>query len=201
MTTIISQPPPSPLRGWVNTFYRHYNGKKLGPYHVRRWKVGRKIHREYVKPDQVEQVKAACLAYRERQRARKDHNRKLNIFIDNFNYLGAMMNRYDRGKVVTPAMEAYILRLNKEGMQIKGRPQLRRRVTRTLAKIAGQTYVVKTAFELDGTTKVFMVPFIIKSPLERLKAFFDQIIDEAFHGKRDPERPGNHHNIWLESTS
>jgi len=114
-------------KGWVSTYYRHYKGKKLGPYYVRRWKVGRKIHREYIKPQDVERVKAECQAYREGRR-------NISRMLDNFNFLGNMLNRYDAGKVVTAAMENYIRRIHNEGIYITGRPQMRRKVTREMSK-------------------------------------------------------------------
>jgi hypothetical protein len=144
-------------KGWVNTYYRYYKGKKLGPYYVRRWKVGNKLHREYVKPADVERVKAECQANREGRR-------RINRMLDNFNFLGQMLNRYDAGKLVTPAMEDYIRRIHHEGIYITGRPQMRRKVTRTLAKVGGEEMLVTTIFELDGTTKVFMVPFLVNLP-------------------------------------
>src|SRR5262249_58383300 len=92
----IKQPSnPATQRGWLNTFYRYHKGKKLGPYFVRRWKVGGKIHRQYIKPEDVEKVRAQCAAHRTEQKRRKEHNKQLNILLDNFNFLGAMMNRYD----------------------------------------------------------------------------------------------------------
>ena len=178
---------PATLKGWVNTFYRHYKGRKLGPYHVRRWKVGRKIHREYIKPEDVERVKAACACHRETQKQRRDADRSCNTFINNWDFMGKMLDRWDKGKVVTPAMEQYILRLHREGMYITGRPPMRRRIEYQLAKVAGEKTIVKTVFELDGTTKVFMVPFLIKQMKTAAELWQEhiQMIDKIFAEMRE----------------
>ena len=169
--------PQKPLKGCVNTFYRHYKGRRLGPYFVRRWKIGRKVYREYIKPADVERVRAACQAYRESRRG-------INTFIDNFDFLGKMMNRFDKDKVVSPAMGNYILRLRREGMYISGRPPMRRKITRQLAYIDGEPMTIKTVFELDGTTKVFMVPFFTNRFRKRVKTFeewLSEIANEAWN--------------------
>ncbi len=184
-------------KGWVNCFYRYYKGKKLGPYYVRKWKVGRNVHKEYIKPADVERVKAQCQAYREMQRERKANRKRVSTFIDNWDYLGRMLNRYDTNKPVYPQHEAYIIRLHEEGMYITGRPRTRRHVKRHLAKIGGEEMIVTTTFELDGTTKVFMAPLKINNPFDRLKEIFDQVVAEVFDGKKRPGRPRKQRNQWL----
>jgi hypothetical protein len=181
---------PATLKGCVNTFYRHYKGKKLGPYYVRRWKVGRKVYREYIKADQVERVKAACLAYREGRKG-------ITKFLNNFDFLGKMMGRYDYGKPVTLAMEDYNRRLRIEGMYIDGRPPLRRRVTRTIAIIDGKQMIVKTIFELDGTTKTFMVPLFTKHPMEHIKECLLKVWNEAFGAEDPPDQLLAPPKLWL----
>jgi len=116
-----------------------------------------------------------------------------------------MMNRYDSGKIVTPEMEKYILRIRYEGPYITGRPRMRRTVTRQLVLVDGNRMIKKTIFELDGTTKVFMVPFVANfltwaEQRERLeKMFFDAW--EKYHGKKldmdcGPSAPPS--NPWLQ---
>jgi hypothetical protein len=110
------------LRGWVNSFYRHYKGKRLGPYYVRRWKVGRKLHREYIKPQDVERIKAECAAHRERQQTKSEGARRTNNFVSNFAFMAKMLLLWERGKDSTPAQYAYLQRIDQEGMFITGWP-------------------------------------------------------------------------------
>jgi len=176
MVAIATQPPPAvqsptPKRGWVSTYYRNYKGKKLGPYHVRRWKVGKKIHREYIKPKDLEQVRIACKAHKDKRLAQKQCSTWLTNTTANLDYLTRMAKWSDKGKLRSQDVH-YMSRIELEGFAISGRPSTRRKVTRHHACIAGENFTVKTIFELDGTTKVFMVPFFtncIKSPLEFLK--------------------------------
>ena len=182
-STISAAPP---LSGWVNGYFRHYNGKKLGPYYVRRWKVGRRVFKEYIKPKDVERVKAQCLAHRERQLKKKAAGRDIVKFIANYNFIGKMLDRWDKGKVVSPIMEAYLLRIHNEGMHITGRPSLRRKVTRTIIEIGGKKYIVKTVFEFDGTTKAFMVPFFTNHFLDPFEAML-KLANDAWHAVNGPK--------------
>ena len=115
------------LKGWVVATYRTYNGKKLGPYYFRKWKVGCRTRKQYIKPQDVERVKAACQAHRERKKQLVEGGRRCAIFIDNADFLGRMCLRYDKGKEVTTEQEEYIVRLTQEGMHITGRPLYRPR--------------------------------------------------------------------------
>ena len=119
--------PATPLKGWVNTYFRHYKGKKLGPYYVRRWKVGRRVFKQYIKPEDVEKVKAQCQAHRLESQRRKREGRRIVTFIDNYNFLGRIIDTWDRGKEIRKDQEAYALRLHNEGMYITGRPLYRPR--------------------------------------------------------------------------
>jgi hypothetical protein len=195
---------PGTLKGWVNTFYRHYRGKKLGPYHVRRWKVGRKLYKEYIKPDQVERVKAACQAHREKQKSKSEGARRTNHFLSNAAFMWNMITLWEKGKDSTPAQYAYLQRIDEEGMFITGRPGTRRRITRRLVKIAGKRFIVNTVFELDGTTKVFMVPFVVVNPVTERKNYFENLkrtllgFAEKYHGKKSPpDQPSDPPNLWL----
>jgi len=201
-------PNPAPKRGHVNKFYRHYKGKKLGPYYVRRWKINGRLHKEYIKPKDVERVKAECQAHRQKQK-------EISNFLTNFNFLGNCLNRYDTGKIVTQAMEAYIRRIYHEGPYISGKPQMRRKVTRELVTVDGKQMIKKTVLELDGTTNVFMVPFlanrlkpsifqdVLAGNFDRLTSFVEEIWEEV-HGKRpDADRgpSGPLSNAWLQPAS
>jgi len=118
---------PTTTKGWVTTSYRNYKGKRLGPYHYRRWKVGSKIHRQYIKPADVERVKAECAEYSEQRRSKRETGRRINVYLDNFIFQSKMYFRYEQGKEVRPDQEAYIVRLHNEGMYIIGRPLYRPR--------------------------------------------------------------------------
>ena len=161
-------PHPS-KKGWINCFYRYYKGKRLGPYYVRRWKVNGKLHKEYIKPDQVEQAKAECQAHREQQLQGRIVARQCRALIDNHIVLGKMYFGYDKGNEPNKLQAEYLVRLHEEGLFITGRPPYRRRIIRDYAVIGGQSMVINTVFELDGTTNTFMVPFKIK----RTKAIAD----------------------------
>ena len=179
-------PPGEPLRGWVAQYFRRYKGRKLGPYYVRRWKVGNKLRKEYIKPQDVERVRAECLAYREASQRKREGARKCNTFIDNYSFLGRMMNKYEKGKEPTRLEGEYILRLEREGMYITGKPRTRRKITRRYATIDGKPMIVTTVFELDGTTKVFMVPFVTN-----IAEYLREIAKNAWesvHGKRNDEQ-------------
>jgi hypothetical protein len=89
-------------RGHVKVFSCYYKGKKLGPYYVRRWKIGKKLFKEYLKPKDVERVKPECQAHREGRK-------RVSNLLSNFEFLRNGLNRYDSGRVVTPAMEDYNL--------------------------------------------------------------------------------------------
>jgi hypothetical protein len=115
--------PPTPLRGWVNSYYRHYKGKKLGPYYVRRWKVNGKIRRQYLKPEDVEKVRAACEVNRDRRKS----GPKYRALLDNFRFQWRMILLFDRGKEPRQDQKDYIVRLHQEGMYITGRPLYRPR--------------------------------------------------------------------------
>ncbi len=182
-------------KGWINTFYRYYKGKKLGPYYVRRWKTGNKIHREYIKPKDIERVRAECLAYREKRTERRAATKRINTLLDNFGFLGRMLDNYTSGKEPTGPQGEYIKRLHEEGMHINGKPRERRRVTRCVSKHNGKDVIVKTVFELDGTTKVFMVPFFTS-----IADYIDHICEEVQKSISWPsDRSKKHRNAWLQA--
>jgi hypothetical protein len=199
-----NQQPQTTKRGWVNTFYRHYRGKKLGPYHVRRWKVGAKIHKEYIKPADFERVKAECLAYREQRKRGAAIGRAVTNIGANLDYLFRMDKWQKEGKL-RPQDVAFIHRIAKEGPEIDGGPPTRRGVTRHLARVAGQRMIVKSVFEIDGTTKVFMVPLVANIPENPFDQLKRMLVDawEKVHGRNIgppgddlavQERP----NPWME---
>src|SRR4051812_35100024 len=88
-----------PIRGWVSTFYRNYKGRRLGPYHVRRWKIGKKIHKEYIKPKNIEKVRAACQTHREIRKAGSEVTQWVANVEGNLSYGERMIRWADQGKL------------------------------------------------------------------------------------------------------
>jgi len=165
-------PQPS-KKGWINTFYRHHNGKKLGPYFVRRWKHNGRLHKEYIKPKDVARVKAECDSYRSERKRRQEVAKRELIYLDNHIFLARMNERFDKGKDIPAPHANWIVRLHKDGCYTPGRPRLRRRIVRRFAGVDGEEKMVTTIYEVDGTTRAFMVPLITRNYLDRLG---DQII-------------------------
>jgi hypothetical protein len=139
MTSTLPSPPPtsSPQsaignqqsaiqNGWVETFYRSYKGRRLGPYHVRKWKAGNRVHREYIKPADVEKIKTACQTNREERKTRSEAGKREIIYVDNSRYLLRMMRKLDRDKPVRPEDALHIQKIHREGCYALGRPKLRR---------------------------------------------------------------------------
>ena len=165
-TTHDSQPTK---KGWIATYYRHYKGKRLGPYYVRRWKQGGKVHKEYIKAENVERVRNECDAHR-RERIRKQvAGRREVTFLKNFIFNSKMYFRLEQNKPIAPVHADWIVRLHQDGMYTEGRPPMRRRIVRSYALINGEERIVTTVYELDGTTRVFMVPLFTNQYFKRLK--------------------------------
>ena len=146
-----------PLRGWVSTYYRYYKGKKLGPYYVRRWKECGKTFRQYIKPKDVERVKAQCQLNREYEFDLAERGRRIRRFIINGDFFLRILLHLRRRKGAHPVHYAFYERIMQEGIYISGRPPLRRKVTRHPVSVDGENMIRMTVFEIDGTTKVFMV--------------------------------------------
>jgi len=60
-------------------------GELHGPYYYHFARVGRKLTKRYLKPDEVEQIRAACLARRVEERARRAQSRETRQFIRDMN--------------------------------------------------------------------------------------------------------------------
>jgi hypothetical protein len=118
---------PSRMRGCIVASYRHYKGKKLGPYYFRKWKIGRRTFKQYIKPADLEKTRTAIDAARTRRKQLQAGAKKYGPLLDNFNFLGKMMNLFDQGKEPREDQKAYILRIHKEGPFITGRPLYRAR--------------------------------------------------------------------------
>jgi hypothetical protein len=172
-STINHKPPTT--RGWIQTTYRNYKGKKLGPYYVRRWKVGKTLHREYVNAKDLERIQAECDAHREKRKREQGVSRWITNTWRNLEYLQLIAKWSAQGKL-RPVDVAFFKRIQQEGYDIDGRPPIKRRVTRHIAKIAGQRMLVKTVFELDGSSQVFVAPLLVKDPIAEKKALLERIM-------------------------
>ena len=107
MVAILQQPPTlvpqlaignqksAMTRGWIQTTYRHYKGKKLGPYYVRRWKEGKRIFKEYIKFEDLERIRAECDAYRRQKEQGRMHGRWVTNVAGNLNYAAPYFSALD----------------------------------------------------------------------------------------------------------
>jgi hypothetical protein len=116
---------PTPLRGWVSTFYVIKGAARRGPYYVRCWKQGGKIHKEYIKHADLDRVRAACQLHREKRAAQSACQQETYRLIANLKYLNTLCKREIKGQV-TPEDHAFVEQLEKLGYSIPGRPLLRK---------------------------------------------------------------------------
>lgn len=68
---------PNTLPGAVCAQWRERDGKRYGPYYFRFWREGGRLHKQYIKRDDVEAVQAACTRHREEQAARRRNHAEL----------------------------------------------------------------------------------------------------------------------------
>ncbi len=54
---------PNMLVGWVCRQYKRRGGKLCGPYWYRFWREGGRIRKAYVRPEQLEDVRAGCMRW------------------------------------------------------------------------------------------------------------------------------------------
>jgi hypothetical protein len=112
------------LPGWISTFFVRYNGKKLGPYYARSWKADGKLRREYIRPGELERVRAACQRHRDKRKATIATTWEIKTLLGNLNYLSRTYRRSIKG-LLRPEDQTFIDRLEKQGFRIPGRPSLR----------------------------------------------------------------------------
>ena len=117
---------PQPLPGYVVTFYQHYKGNKLGPYYARHYIVRGKRKKQYIKKEDLERVRAACQAYREKIKTGKQIARDLRNTLGNINWLYRMSRRLEK-RPIRPEDHAFAAMIEKHGISIPGRPKLRNR--------------------------------------------------------------------------
>jgi len=103
--------PATPLSGWIDTFYRTYKGKRLGPYHVRKWRVGKMIKRQYIKAKDLETIRAACQANKESRQQKVEARHRIVRSVENFNFLSTMMERMEKGRPLHFVQKEHIVRI------------------------------------------------------------------------------------------
>ncbi len=89
------------LPGAVVPQYRTVNGKRYGPYWTRVWRKGGKVHTAYVKPGELEAVRAACERNRRLRRKVATTLRQVRETRGDFALLMRLLRRMDaQGRVV-----------------------------------------------------------------------------------------------------
>jgi hypothetical protein len=116
--------PPLSLKGRVTTFYARYKGHKLGPYYVRRWKENGKQMKEYVKPNDLLKIQAACEQNRQDRNARIARSRQVTNLSRNMSFLWRLMKR-SRKAGYWPHEILHFVKIQEHGMSVSGCPPLR----------------------------------------------------------------------------
>jgi len=71
--------------GAVCAQWRIYKGKRLGPYYFLFWREGGKLRKRYVKRTDLAATIAACGAYREERRERRESHKEVMRWIREYN--------------------------------------------------------------------------------------------------------------------
>jgi hypothetical protein len=101
-----------------------HKGRKLGPYFVRRWKENGKLHKQYIKPGDVEKIRARCEAYREERRRQHQMLDDFNTFKGNWNYYFRILKRLQK-RNVEPEHHTHMRAIAVGDFFLPGRPNLR----------------------------------------------------------------------------
>lgn len=123
-TLVDEYPETEALPGWVNAYYVYENGRKCGPYFVRRWKVKGKLHKQYVAERHLRRTLAACARYRERKLRQRKISKRFTIVTGNLNFLWTMVKRSLKN-TLRPGDHDFLAILEKEGIKAPNRPSLR----------------------------------------------------------------------------
>lgn len=114
------------LRGWITTFYIRRGAKSHGPYYARTWRVKGKLKRQYIKPEDLERVRAACQRFRERRKKQIEVSKGYNLIAGNLNFLFRMFKRSQKRNRPRQHEAAHLAGIQTEGLQAPNRPNLRR---------------------------------------------------------------------------
>src|SRR5579885_1106370 len=104
----------TPLPGWVATFFVNYHGRRIGPYYSRNWKRNGKLHKQYIKPSDVEKVRARCQAFRDQRSRQREITLNFSVTFDNLNYMTRMIKRLKNGPL-RDVDYSHIARLEQNG--------------------------------------------------------------------------------------
>ncbi len=115
------------LKGWITTYFRYHKGKKLGPYYIRRWKHNGKTFKEYIKLADLEKVKKACQANREKRQRQQLTSLRCQCLLRNFKLLCHVQTRLDNDQFVRPDLARHVEYITRNGPFVPGCPPLRRR--------------------------------------------------------------------------
>jgi len=75
--TKTTKPLPNTLPGAVCAQWRERGGTRYGPYYFRFWREGGRLHKEYIKREDVDAVREACVRHREEQQERRRNHAEL----------------------------------------------------------------------------------------------------------------------------
>ena len=114
------------LPGRVSAFFLNYKGRKLGPYYVRRWKEKGKAKKQYIKHEDLEQVQAACLRFKQDRNIKKARNLEVNNLIKNMAFMWHMKIRVKKGARLRIEDILHLGKIERSGMAISGAPKLRK---------------------------------------------------------------------------
>ena len=180
------------LQGWVATYFVNKGGRKVGPYYTRNWKRNGKLYKQYIKASDVETIRAACQANRERKKRQRALAQNFTRTIQNLNFLERIAKRSETQPLRTEDY-AHIEKIEQEGFAVEGRPRLR--TSRRSARPSGTTdsgHLPFTIYHLP--TRTVMVPPRAKSQASIFEHLFrtqDRLIQRAltaFKRARKKER-------------
>ncbi len=179
------------LKGWVTSFYVRYGTKKLGPYYARTWKQNGKLKREYIKFEELEEVKAACQRHRERRQQLAKITRTYSQVAANLNFLFRMLKRSKRRKPRTDENHHLAL-LESQGLQVTTAPPIRRRRrrwnTQRSVALPGDVSAPQPRVTIKfGLKSPFMYPSSTKHSRRPMNPFFKHQIPSS-----EPQAPSSH---------
>ncbi len=182
----------TPLQGWVATYFVNKGGRKVGPYYTRNWKRNGKLYKQYIKASDVETIRAACQANRERKKRQRALAQNFTRTIQNLNFLERIAKRSETQPLRTEDY-AHIDKIEQEGFAVEGRPKLRTSIPSPHRQPATDSGDLRfTTYDLP--TQTVMVPPRAKSSLnvfERLFRTQDRLMQRAltaFKQARKEER-------------
>jgi len=178
---------PLLMKGWVATFFVNKGGRKVGPYYTRNWKHQGKLYKEYIKQSDVQKIREACQANRERRKKQRALAHNLRSTIENINFVARLAKRSETQQLREEDL-AHVEKLEREGYAAGGRPCLRTNIAARPVR-SGHLPTNNWAIENRQPSNV-MVPSLTKSidRIMRLESRFLQRALQAFKSVRKAER-------------